>query len=131
MDTERWWPLFVDIAAVVWTVLFVVDVAALYEFVTLSSSVESAVSVSLKVLLLVFLLDLVLLYRWADQRPRAFVQSKWFLILTVIPWFRPLRLLRVGRSVRALRLLVRSRRVGSFFNKARRMGKRLWNQLRE
>jgi hypothetical protein len=77
----------------------------------------------------VFVVDLAVLYHWSDEAPREFLRSRWFLILTVIPWFRPLRLLRAGRGLRALRLLAGSRRVGSLYNKVRRMGHRLWDRL--
>ncbi|MDS0473417.1 hypothetical protein [Natrinema sp. 1APR25-10V2] len=131
MDTKRWWTLFVDLAAVVWMGLFVVDVAATYGVVDLSSTEATLVGRGLLALILVFLLDIALLYRWSEQGARAFVRSNWLLIAAAIPWFRPLRLLRVGRGVRALRLMARSRKVGSFLNKIRRMLERYWHRLRE
>lgn len=133
MDTERWWTRFVDVAVVVWVALFAVDVAAGQGVVQLSRAAASAVRLALTVLLGVFIVDVVLLYRWSDQPPVPFVRENWFWILTVVPWFRPLRLLRVGRvmrAVRALRLLVRSRRAGSLLNKLRRMAQRAWRRLR-
>ena len=131
MNTQRRWSLFVDLAAIVWIVLFAVDVAARFDVVALASSTTTVVRGLLQALLVVFLLDLALLYRWSDQRPRAFVRSNWILILTVVPWFRPLRLVRLGRSVRALRVLAGSRRAGSFLNKTKRMARRYWRRLRE
>ena len=130
MDAERWWPPFVDVAALVWLALFAVDVAATYGSVTLDPTTRTAVRGGLRALLLVFVVDLVLCYRWSDEDPRTFLGSNWFLVLTVTPWFRPLRLLRAGRGVRALRVLARSRRVGSFLNKVRRTGRRAWRRLR-
>lgn len=103
MDTERTWPLFVDLAAIVLIALFPVDVAAGFDVVALAPSTTAVVRVALRALVVVFLLDLALLYRWADRRPRAFVRSNWLPIQTVVPRFRPLRLLRVGRGVRALK----------------------------
>lgn len=131
MDTEHKWSLFVDLAAIAWIVLFVVDVAVRFDVVALASSTTTVVRGTLQALVVVFLLDLALLYRWADQRPRAFVRTNWLLILTVVPWFRPLRLLRIGRGVRALKLLAGSRRVGSLFNKTRRTARRYWRRFRE
>jgi len=129
MDQQRW-EVFVDIAAVVWIVLFAVDMAHQYGELALSSGAKTALTAALQLLLFVFLLDLFLLYRWSEQDLRPFVRDNLFWILTVVPWFRPLRLLRVGRGIRALRLLAGSRRAGSLLNKLRRMGKRLWNRLR-
>lgn len=130
MDRNQW-QLFVDVAAVVWIALFAVDVWQEYGGLALSAPVATVVTWSLGLLLLVFLLDVVLLYRWSDQDPVPFVRSNWYWILTVVPWFRPFRVLRLGRSVRALRLLVGGRRVGSLINKVQRMGKRLWRRRRD
>ncbi|MDF9744955.1 hypothetical protein [Natrinema salsiterrestre] len=131
MDAERWWPPFVEVAALVWIVLFVVDVAVAFDLLVVSESLAATIRSVLRWLLVVFLLDVALLYRWSDQSPGRFVRSNWFLILTVVPWFRPFRLLRIGRSIRALRLLTGSRRVGSFLNKIRRKCHSLWHRLRE
>ena len=131
MDAERWWPPFVEVVALVWIVLFAVDVAISVDLLVVSESLAATVRGVLRWLLVVFLLDVALLYRWSDHGPRRFVRSNWFLILTVVPWFRPFRLLRIGRSIRALRLLTGSRRVGSFVNKVRRKCHRLWHRLRE
>ena len=131
MDVERWWPPFVEVAALAWIALFVVDVAISVDLLLVSESLATTVRGVLRWLLVVFLLDLALLYRWSDHGPRRFVRSHWFLILTVVPWFRPFRLLRIGRSIRGLRLLTGSRRVGSFVNKVRRKCHSLWHRLRE
>ncbi|AGB30231.1 hypothetical protein C488_05327 [Natrinema pellirubrum DSM 15624] len=131
MDAERWWPPFVEIVALAWIALFVVDVAISVDVLVVSDSFAVTVRAVLQWLLVVFLLDLALLYRWSDEDPRAFVRSNWFLILTVVPWFRPFRLLRIGRSVRALRLLSGSRRVGSLLNKVRGKCRNLWRRLRD
>lgn len=131
MDVERWWPPFVEVVALVWIALFVVDVAISFDLLAVSGSLEGTVRSVLQWLLVVFLVDLALLYRWSDHGPRGFVRSNWFLVLTVVPWFRPLRLLRVGRSVRGVRLLAGSRRVGSLLSKTRRKCHSLWRRLRE
>ncbi|SFB72355.1 hypothetical protein SAMN05444422_101487 [Halobiforma haloterrestris] len=131
MDAERWWPPFVEVVAIVWIALFVVDVAITFEVLVVSESLEGTVRGALQWLFVVFLLDLVFLYRWSEKGPRGFVRSNWFLILTVVPWFRPFRLLRIGRSIRALRLLTGSRRVGSFLNKVRGKCHSLWRRLRD
>ena len=131
MDAERWWPPFVEVVALVWIVLFVVDVTVSFDLLVVSEPLKETIRGVLQWLLVVFLLDLAVLYRWSDHGPRGFVRSNWFLILTVVPWFRPLRVLRIGRSIRSLRLLTGSRRVGSFFNKIRRKSRSLWHRLRE
>ncbi|WP_276254492.1 hypothetical protein [Halomontanus rarus] len=131
MDVERWWPPFAEIVALVWIVLFVVDVAISFDVLVVSESLTETIRATLQWLLVVFLLDVALLYRWSEHGPRGFVRSNWFLILTVVPWFRPFRLLRIGRSIRTLRLLTGSRRVGSFFNKVRRKCYSLWHRLRD
>lgn len=131
MDAERWWPPFVEAVTLVWIALFGVDVAVTFDLLALPASDAATVRGVLQWLLVVFLLDLLVLYRWSDDDLRGFVRSNWFLILTVVPWFRPLRLLRVGRSVRALRLLSGSRRAGALVNKIRRKGRSLWRRLRD
>ncbi|WP_049981831.1 hypothetical protein [Halolamina rubra] len=131
MDAERWWPPFVEVITLAWVLLFAVDVAASLDLLAVTAATASTARAALQWLLLVFLVDLVLLYRWADDDLRGFVRSHWFLILTVVPWFRPLRLLRAGRSLRALRLLARSRRVGALLNKVRLKGRSLWRRLRD
>lgn len=131
MDVERWWQPFVEVVALAWVVLFAADVAIGVDALTVSDSLAETIRSVLQWLLVVFLLDLALLYRWSDQRPRAFLRSHWFLVLTVVPWFRPLRLLRLGRSVRAFRALSGSRRAGSLVAKLRRKGHRLWRRLRD
>lgn len=131
MDTERWWSRFVDVAVVVWIALFAVDVAAGQGAVHLQRQSAATVRLALTALLAVFLLDVALLYRWSEKAPVAFARSNWFWILTVVPWFRPLRVLRLGRGLRGLRLLARSRRAGSLLNKLRRMAVRAWRRRRD
>ena len=129
MNAERWWPPFVEIVALVWIVLFVLDVAINFDLLAVSESLNGAIDGALQWFLLVFLLDLMLLYRWSDRALRGFVRSNWILILTAVPWFRPFRLLRIGRSIRALRLLTGSRRIGSALNKVRWKCHSLWQRL--
>lgn len=129
MDSERWWSWFVDAVTVGWLCLFVVDAAARLDLLALSRSTSGTVQLALRWLFVVFALDLVLLYRWADDDLRSFLRSNWFLVLTVLPLFRPLRLLRAGRGLRVLRLLVQSRRLGALSNKLRRMWRRLRSWL--
>lgn len=131
MDAERWWPPLVETVTLVWTLLFAIDIAVRFGHLEVSESLVETVRLVLRWLIVVFLLDIALLYRWSDDGPRRFVRSNWFLILTAVPWFRPLRVLRVGRTVRALRLLTVSRRVGSFLNKVRRKCRSLRDRLRE
>lgn len=131
MDTQRWWEPFVEVVTVGWIVLFALDLAATFDLLALSPSLAAVVRGTLRWLLVVFVLDLLLLYRWSEKGPRAFVRSNWFLILTVVPWFRPLRLLRVGRSARLLRVLVGSRRAASLVTKLRGNVRRLWDRLRD
>jgi len=131
MDAERWWPPFVEAVTLAWILLFAVDVAAGFDLLAVPSSVASTVRTALQWLLVVFVVDLLLLYRWADDDLRGFLRSHWFLVLTVVPWFRPLRLLRAGRSLRAVRLLVQSRRVGGLLTKIRTKGRSLWRRLRD
>jgi len=130
MDRERW-DHVVDAAALVWICLFAVDTANRYGGVALSESTKTEVGWALQLLLLVFLFDVALLYRWSEEDLGPFVRSNWFLVLTVFPWFRPLRLLRAGRGLRVLRILVGTRRVGSLLTKLRRTVRRLWHRVRE
>jgi hypothetical protein len=126
MEPERWWPWFVDAVTVVWVCLFAADVAASAALLTLSGPTSADVRLALRWLFVVFVLDLAVLYRQSDDGLGPFLRSNWFLVLTALPLFRPLRVLRVGRGLRALRLLVQSRRLGAFANKLRRV----WGRLR-
>lgn len=133
MDAERWWPVLVDVAVVVWVALFAVDVAAGQGVVDLAPTTQSSVRIALTALLVAFLLDGMLLYRWSEQSSVPFVRTNWIWIVTVAPWFRPFRLLGVGRAVRGvrtLRCLARSRRAGSLVITLRRMARRAWRRLR-
>lgn len=131
MDPQRWWDPFVEVVTVGWILLFAVHLAFTFDVLAASASLSGPVRAALRLLLVVFLLDLLLLYRWSDEGPRAFLRSNWFLVLTVVPWFRPLRLLRLGRAARAVRLLVGSRRVASLVTKLRGNVRRLWRRLRD
>lgn len=129
MNRRRLWSGLVDLAALVWVVLFAVDLAVEFDLLAVSDARMRAIELSLRAMLVVFVADVLLLYRWSGQAPRAFVRTNWFYVLTVFPWFRPFRLLRAGRVVHSLRILVHSRRVGSFINKVRRVLRRTWDRL--
>lgn len=93
---------FVDVAVLVWVPLFAVVVAAGRGVGLLSGPTTSALRLALAVPLAGFLVDVVLRYRWSENPPKPFVREHWFWIITGVPWFRPLRLLRVGRAMRAV-----------------------------
>ena len=131
MDAQRWWQPFVEIVTLLWIALFAVDLAIAFDSVAVSEPLAETIRRALRWLLVVFLLDLVLLYRWSDDGPWAFLRSNWFLTLTAVPWFRPLRVLRAGRAARTLRLLVGSRRAASVVAKLRGNVRRLWRRLRD
>ena len=131
MDAQRWWQPFVEVVTLLWIGLFAVALAVTFDALAVSAPLAATVRRTLRWLLVVFLLDVVLLYRWSDDGPRAFVRSNWFLILTAVPWFRPLRVLRAGRAARTLRLLVGSRRAASLVTKLRGKVRRLWHRLRD
>jgi hypothetical protein len=128
MDRERYWTAFVDGVTVLWVALFLLTLAA--EFGPLSLAPGRAVAIDrfLGVAVIVFVADVCVLYRYSGKAPLAFTRSQWFLILTSVPWFRPLRVLRLGRVLRALRVLSRSRRVGSLLGKCRRALNRVRNR---
>jgi hypothetical protein len=128
---HRAWSRVADVSAVCWIGLFAINLGADYGRLSLTAATETAVQYALWALLLVFLLDVALLYRWSNQGPLPFVRSNWLLVVTVVPWFRPLRLLRIGRGLRALRLLAGTRRAGALLNKARRLGGRVWRRVRD
>lgn len=127
--TKRRWTLFIDGLVVAWLVLFVVDMATTYGVLAVDDTTHATIRRALTAMVLVFLADVLLLYRWSEDSPGAFVRGNWFYVLTVFPWFRPLRLLRIGRAFRSLKLLARSRRVGSGLNKFRRMMRRAWRRV--
>lgn len=63
MDAERWWPPFVEAVTLVWIVMFIVDVSAGVDALAVSESLAETNRTVLQWLLVVFVLDLVLLYR--------------------------------------------------------------------
>jgi hypothetical protein len=128
MDRKRYWRVFVDGVTVLWVAFFLVSLAA--EFGPLSLAPGRAVAIDrfLRGAVIVFVADVCVLYRHSGTAPLAFARSHWFLVLTSFPWFRPLRLLRLGRGLRVLRVLSRSRRVGSLLGKCRRVLNRVRNR---
>ena len=128
MDRKRCWTYSLNGLTVFWIVLFVVSLAVDVGLLSLPSASASVIDRFLRLAVIVFLADVCLLYRWSEEAPTAFVRSHWFLILTVVPWFRPLRALRIGRGLRVFRTLSRSRRVGSLLHKLRRALKRVRNR---
>lgn len=131
MDRKRHWTAFVDGVTVLWVALFLVSLAAEFGALSLAPGRGTAIDRFLRVAVIVFVADVCVLYRYSGRAPLAFVRSHWLPILTSFPWFRPLRvlrLLRVGRGLRVLRALSRSRRVGSLFRKCRRVLERVRNR---
>lgn len=120
MDRERTWQYFIDGLTVLWVALFCVSIAVDFGFLSLPGSHAAAIDRFLRIAVFAFLADVCLLYWRSEEELVDFTRSNWFLILTSVPWFRPLRALRIGRGLRALRALSRSRRVASMVNKLRR-----------
>lgn len=71
-DTSRW-DRSVDVVAVVWLGLFLVLVAGWFGVGSPRPPPERV----LRALLLVFLADILVLYRRADRPPAAFVRANW------------------------------------------------------
>ena len=93
------WRVFVDIATVVWLVLFLRPLLVDDVF-------DGPVVATLSIVLVgVFMADLVVTYRRVGERPARFVRTHWLAIVLVIPYFRIFRIVRVGRALRAVRLL--------------------------
>jgi hypothetical protein len=128
MDRERYWTAFVDGVTVLWVALFLVSLAADFGPLSLAPGRAAAIDRFLRVAVIVFVADVCVLYWYSGKAPLAFARSQWFLMLSSFPWFRPLRVLRLGRSLRALRVLSRSRRVGSLLGKCRRVLGRFRNR---
>lgn len=125
MNARRWWTRIVDAVTVVWLCAFLIVVGATYGLLSVPPGVLSAADRLLWWLVPVFVLDVGLLYRWSEEDIRTFARRNSLLVLTAIPWLRPLRVIRAGRGLRAVGVLVRSRRAGNALNKLRRLGKRL------
>lgn len=128
MNRERTWTYFIDGLTVLWVVLFCVSLAVDFGVLSLAPSRATMIDRFLRIAVFAFLADVCLLYWRSEEEVVAFTRSNWFLILTSVPWFRPLRVLRVGRGLRALRALSRSRRVASMVNKLRRGLEKLRNR---
>lgn len=125
MDARRWWTRIVDAVTVVWLCAFLLVVGATYGLVSARSGVLSAADRLLWWLVPVFVLDVGLLYWWSEEDVRTFARHNFLLVLTAVPWLRPLRVIRAGRGLRAIGVLARSRRAGNAVNKLRRLGRRL------
>lgn len=67
MNARRWWASVVDAVTVLWLGLFLAHLGAGY--LRLSPATESGVERLLRVLLVVFLLDVAVLYRRWDDGP--------------------------------------------------------------
>ncbi len=98
-----YWRILVDVATVVWLVLFV------FTFLSdppLDSGINNQLGLGL---LGIFVADLGVTYYRSGERPVAFVRHHWLDILMVIPYFRIFRLLRVVRALRVLRVIQQPR----------------------
>jgi len=125
MDRERAWTYFIDGLTMLWVGLFCVSLAVDFGLVSLAPSRATAIDRFLRVAVFAFLADVCLAYWRSEKGVIGFTRSNWFLVVTSVPWFRPLRALRLGRGLRALRALSRSRRVASLLNKLRRAAEKL------
>lgn len=125
MDARRWWTQIVDAVTVVWLCAFLLVVGATYGLVSAPPGALSVADRLLWWLVPVFVFDVGLLYRWSEEDIRTFTRHNVVLVLTAIPWLRPLRVIRAGRGLRAIGVLARSRRAGNAVNKIRRLGGRL------
>ena len=97
------WRIFVDLATVVWLVIFAFSFAP-------SSPFDPAIANKIGLgLLSVFVADLGITYYRAGERPLAFLRCHWLDVLFVIPYFRIFRVLRVVRFLRLLQILQQPR----------------------
>jgi len=103
MDPQRWWTRVVDALTVVWLCAFFFVVGAAHGPVSAPSESVSLAERLLRWLIPVFVLDVVLLYRWSGEDFRTFTRHNSLLILTAIPWLRPLRVLRALNKLGRLR----------------------------
>ena len=94
----RRWTAFVNVATVVWLVLFGLS------YVPSDRFVPPWVDALTLGLLSVFVIDLGVTYYRAGLPPGAFLRKHWTAVLLVIPYFRIFRILRVGRGLRVLKL---------------------------
>ncbi|MFW5949180.1 MAG: hypothetical protein ACOCSD_06235 [Halolamina sp.] len=69
MDVQRWWHPFVEVVTVLWIALFGVDVAVSADLLALLDAFVVQLRRGLRWLLVVFVVDLGLLYRWSAQGP--------------------------------------------------------------
>ena len=121
------WTAFVNVATVVWLVLFGLS------FAPSDWSTPPWIDTLALGLLSVFVTDLGVTYYRARLAPVAFMRRHWFDVLLVIPYFRIFRILRVGRGLRLLKLfrtqkatkLVRTAQSGLDHVKARKKIRRL------
>jgi len=116
----------------IWTAL-VDSITFLWLFLFIFSQISAGVfwiSFSLKVLLGIFILDLVFLYWWPNHPPLKFLQEMWFNVLMVVPFFRPLRLLRINRFAKTIRILKKGKSYYKFFSKLKGSIKSLSEKLR-
>ncbi len=87
-----WWDRFVDLATIIWLVIFVIGLTA-------STLIPANVQL---VLLAVFVVDLGVIYR-REPNLRVFLRRCWTDILMVIPYFRIFRIFKLVRLLRILK----------------------------
>lgn len=108
------WDYFVDAVTVVWLILFVLG---------LTNTIEGF-DLAVKLMLTVFVADLVVKYR-REPDLRTFLRTRWIDILPTIPWFRASRILRFLRLPGLLKIGLQAER---FRRRFLRLLRRLWRR---
>ncbi|MFQ6134927.1 MAG: hypothetical protein ACE5KU_03820, partial [Nitrososphaerales archaeon] len=127
-ESVKYWRLFVDAVSLIWLAAFTTSLLAYYtEFITVSPAILYVTDAITLFTLPVFIADLALKYYRRDHS-KAFFKKHWVDIISVVPYFRVLRvfsmvkilgLVRLGRiprawgvAVNAVRAVLRALRLG-------------------
>ncbi|PSQ23343.1 hypothetical protein BRD01_06885 [Halobacteriales archaeon QS_8_65_32] len=109
-NRERAWKHAIDGLTDLWIALLCVSLAVDFGVFSLASG-HAAVDRFLRVAVVAFLADVCLLYWRSEKGAVDFTRSNPVLVLTVVPWFRPLR--APGRPRSAMHCVCSPARGGS------------------
>jgi len=112
------WSGFVDVITIIWLVIFILI------FFDLETPMNLLLEYTLLSFLLIFILDLFILYKRAENY-KMFMKKHWFDILMVIPFFRILRIVRVFKLLKVTKSVKSELKLSEKTSKAIKKTKRI------
>lgn len=102
-DYLKYWRRFVDAASIIWLIAFATSLLSYSESITIAPTILSATDAITLFTLPVFIVDLMLKYHLSENS-KMFFKKNWATIISVVPYFRVLRMLGALRVMRLARL---------------------------